>query len=182
MPKPKFIFSIIGGTKNFQITDKDRQTEKAFKSALMRAAQIRDCWIITSGVDAGATQLISKAMKNEKDSKTLTVLGIANRKRIFGKYTEFKKETDGIQNEKNNFCLNVANSSFIIVDGEEDNNFRLKLESHILNTNKIPFFLFVINGGFSTLRTIATSLEYKMQIVIVSVSFLALNNLKIYDF
>ena len=106
--------SIIGGGKIINFNDKDSQTEKAFVSGLMKAAKIQDTWIITSGIDLGATHLIAKAIEIENNRKTFTLLGITDRKRIFGKYPQFKKKSDELLTEKNSYSLNQNNTSFMI--------------------------------------------------------------------
>ncbi len=172
LPKPKFILSIIGGAKNFKLSDRDRETEKAFKSGLMKAAKMNDTWIITGGVNFGVMRLVGDAINEELNSNNIIVLGIAERKSIFGKYAEFRKKSDGIPLEKNGQSLNENNSSFIIVDNEhgEEYEFRTKLEAYIQQTLKIPFFIFVVNGDLKTIEIVVKSLDNNLPIVIVAVS------------
>ena len=172
LSKPKFILSIIGGTKNFRLSDRDRETEKAFKTGLMKAAKMSDTWIITGGINFGAMRLVGDAIHEELNSNNFIVLGIAERKSIFGKYPEFRKKSDGIPVEKNGQSLNENNTSFIIVDNDygDEHEFRTNLEAYIQQTFKIPFFIFVVNGDVKTLVTIAESLDNNLPMVIVAVS------------
>lgn len=184
LPKPKFILSIIGGTKNFKISEKGLETEKAFKNGLMKAAKISDTWIITDGIDIGAMKLVGDAISEETDSCNFTVLGITERKKIFGKYPEVRKKSDGIPLEKNAYLLNENNTSFIFIDNEnnDESEFRTRFEAHILRTLNIPMFLFVINGDLNTLEVISRSLDQRLSIVIFAVSFNNFNSFRCLKF
>ncbi len=175
LPKPKFIFSIIGGYKNFEI---DKEIEKAFKIGLMKAAKTNDTWIITGGIDNGVMRLVGDAVDEDLNSNNLTVLGIVDRKRICGTYPNFKRSTDREIHDYNKNLLNANHSSFVVVGNEETNSeneyyleFRIKLEHFIHNKLKIPFFLIVLEGAYSSFHTIAQTLENKAPIILIAVSY-----------
>jgi hypothetical protein len=177
LPTPRFILSVIGGSKSFKFTN--REIGKSFLDSLIKIARISDTWIITSGIDVGVMKLIGDAIKEEVNTSTFTILGIVNRSRIYGKYPQFKKNIDEIANEKNSHLLNDSNTAFIIVDEEnlEDDDFRVKLEAYIIKQLKIPYLMFLVNGGFNSLKTILKSLDYKlpMSTLAVIMFFLILN-------
>ena len=174
LPKPKFIFSIIGGCKNCEI---DKEIEKAFKAGLMKAAKINDTWIITSGIDNGVKRLVGDAVDEDLNSNNLTVLGIVDRKRICGTYPKFKRSTDKEIIDCNKNLLNANHLSFVIVDNEEINSenecyleFRIKLEHYIQKNLNVPFFLIVFEGVYSSFFLIAHTLRNKAPIILIAVS------------
>ena len=59
-----------------------------------------DTWILTGGINFGVMRLVGDAIHKELNSNSFIVLGIAERKSIFGKYPEFRKKTDGIPVKK----------------------------------------------------------------------------------
>jgi transient receptor potential cation channel subfamily M protein 2 len=75
LPEPKMILSITGGAKKFSI---DKDTKRAFKLGLMKAAKTTKAWIISGGTNAGVMRLVGDAVAQDLNAKDLTVLGIAS--------------------------------------------------------------------------------------------------------
>ena len=176
LPIPKFILSVTGGTKNFKI---DKNLETAFKIGLMKAAKTTDTWIISGGTDIGVMRLVGDAVDEDLNAQDLTVLGIACRRHIYGRYPEMKKFGDPQTKEKNKNLLNPHHSAFLIVNSqsdntEDENEFRNKLENYIQESLKIPIFLIVVEGGYSAMRAIAKALDNKIPIILVAVLILYL--------
>jgi hypothetical protein len=166
IPKPQFILSIIGGARDFKI---DQESEKSFKTGLMKVAKIHGSWIITGGIDSGIMKIIGEA-SDEDSNSNLTLLGITSRRRVYGSYPTLKRNFDSEATEKNKRFLNQHHSTFIFVNDKEDE-FRTKLEKHLKETLNVPFFLLAINGGFKTLEIILNSLNQTIPIVLVAVNF-----------
>jgi hypothetical protein len=166
IPKPEFILSITGGARDFKI---DQESEKFFKTGLMKVAKIHGAWIITGGIDSGIMKIIGEA-SDEDSNSNLTLLGIASRRYVYGSYPILKRNFDSEATEKNKRLLNQHHSSFIFVNGKEDE-FRTKLEKHLKETLNIPFFLLALNGGLKTLEIILNSLNQTIPIVLVVVNF-----------
>ena len=165
IPTPKFVLSITGGSGSFRM---DNETEKAFKTGLMKVAKIKDTWIITAAINTEIVRIVGEAADEDLNSKHLTVLGITSRERIYGTYPVLKRNEEIISDNNKEF-LNPHHSSFIFVDSGNENKFRGNLEKHLQESLKIPFFLIVVNGGFETLKTISSVLMHGTSVILVAV-------------
>jgi hypothetical protein len=139
----------------------------------MKAAKIRDTWIITAGIDCGVVRLVGDAVEEDSNSSNLTVLGITSRKKVYGSYSQFKLISDIETNDSNRKLLNRNHSSFIFVENEDGNelDYRIELENYIQKTLNIQIFTIVLNGNYETLKNIELSIGRNLPIMIVAVIF-----------
>ncbi|CAF3862174.1 unnamed protein product [Rotaria sp. Silwood1] len=75
IPKPTLIMSIIGGTKNFSLTDR---LELKFLNSIINICIKSKVWMITNGFDTGIVQLVGRAIKKAqlKQSDKVIAIGI----------------------------------------------------------------------------------------------------------
>ncbi|CAF4826572.1 unnamed protein product [Rotaria sp. Silwood1] len=96
--KPKLIMSIIGGAKNFTLTD---QFESNIINGIIKVALKSNVWMITNGYKVGIVQLVGQEINRIKLSKfnksTITAIGIGK----WGSIKNVEKLTDMQTDEKN---------------------------------------------------------------------------------
>ena len=117
--------------------------------------------------------IVGDAIDEDLNAQDLTVLGIANRKRIYGTYSDMKIRSDPNPNKENENALNLNHSAFIIVNNEkgtgEEIIFRAALENYLKNFFKALIVLIVVEGGFGTLLTIHSAIHSKTPIILIAV-------------
>ena len=74
LPTPTLIISVLGGTGDFELQPKVKQ---AIKNGLVKAAETTGAWIITNGLNCGASKEVGSALKNAfKRNNRIPCIGI----------------------------------------------------------------------------------------------------------
>ncbi|CAF4980058.1 unnamed protein product, partial [Rotaria sp. Silwood1] len=123
IPKPTLIMSIIGGTKNFSLTDR---LELKFLNSIINICIKSKVWMITNGFDTGIVQLVGRAIKKAqlKQSDKVIAIGICK----WGSIKDVKALT-----KQYLFYPYLATAVTIVVEGGFDTiqNIYYDLRNHI---------------------------------------------------
>ncbi|CAF3768859.1 unnamed protein product [Rotaria sordida] len=183
IPKPKLIMSIIGGAKNFTLTD---QFESNIINGIIKVALKSNVWMITNGYKVGIVQLIGQEINRIKLSKfnknTIIAIGIGN----WGSIKNVEILTDMQTEEKNKKKKRIPK----ILDSENEEEDELQSGECYLEMNHSHYLMLddgtyrcfdtkdyrtclsslvtiVVEGGEDTIRNMYSDLKNKVPIVII---------------
>uniref|UniRef100_A0A3B4BJF4 TRPM SLOG domain-containing protein n=1 Tax=Periophthalmus magnuspinnatus TaxID=409849 RepID=A0A3B4BJF4_9GOBI len=171
MERPKLLLSVYGGSKNFSLSPK---VEQAFSKGLVTAALSTGAWILTNGINTGASKYVGEAVKiygghdlRKRNTVGITPWGVIdNNADLIGRDVFRPYQPLGNPLSKR-ACLNGFHSHFLFVDdgtlGKHgcQQGLRRKLEKHI-NLLKIhprlnfgvPVVCVVLEGGPAVISTV----------------------------
>ncbi|CAF0830978.1 unnamed protein product [Rotaria sordida] len=189
--QPDLLISCFGGAKNFAMTDK---LEKEFMNGISRAAVTKSVWLLTTGLNQGASKLIGQSVHRftllNKNLSEPTIIGMTS----WGTLTEHTQKVLKYQTSEH-----VYNMDFIQWDEEDsleslnwnEYNTLDKYHSHflLLDDGRMNVYLddrprsdfiqkmcsktnchsitIIIEGGFNTLEVIKNDLKNKRPVVII---------------
>ncbi|KAM4049331.1 LOW QUALITY PROTEIN: transient receptor potential cation channel subfamily M member 6 [Anomaloglossus baeobatrachus] len=164
MELPKLVISVHGGVQNFKLPSKIKQV---FGKGLVKAAETTGAWILTEGINTGASKHVGDALKAHafQHLRKICAIGIPpwgvieNQKDLIGKDTVCLYQT--LVNPLSKLTtLNSMHSHFIMVDdgttGKYENEMKLRrsLEEYIslqkIHTRMgqgVPVVGLVVEGG-----------------------------------
>ena len=74
LPVPNLLISVLGGTTDFELQPKVKQS---IKTGLVQAAETTGAWIITNGLNCGASKEVGSALKNAfKRNNRIPCIGV----------------------------------------------------------------------------------------------------------
>jgi hypothetical protein len=74
LKKPELIISITGALRSFPISN---WYKTAIKKALVKAAELVDCWILTNGICSGISKIVGEAVA--ENSSSVHCIGIVSK-------------------------------------------------------------------------------------------------------
>ncbi|XP_036381855.1 transient receptor potential cation channel subfamily M member 6 [Megalops cyprinoides] len=164
MDLPKLVISVHGGTENFDLPLRVRQT---FSKGLIKAAETTGAWIVTEGINTGVSRYVGDAVKlhGTHNLRKRYTVGIApwgvieNHSDLMGKDVIRPYQTLGNPLSKRT-CLNGLHSHFLLVDdgtvGKYGGQLELRrgLEAHLQLqkihprlTQGVPVVCALVEGG-----------------------------------